>query len=82
MLAELPPGSQATLVSVKVAKTIDAQSGQSREDGRQTEDGPTRSAQASPAKQEERPSQEPPSRRQINGEGASDRPVIVVSIKC
>ena len=44
------PGSRATLVLVKVPKTIDAQSGQSQEGGRQTEDGPTRFAQTRPRK--------------------------------
>jgi len=36
------PGSRATFVTAKVAKTIDAQSGQIRWDGRQRESGPTR----------------------------------------
>ncbi len=45
-VAGVRPGSRATFVSAKVAKTIDAQSGLMRGDGRKTQEGePTRYAQ-------------------------------------
>jgi len=49
-VAGVRPGSRGTFVSAKVPKTIDAQSGLMRGDGRKTQEGkPTRCAQTRPA---------------------------------
>ena len=58
------PGSRATFVSEKVAKTIDAPSGLVGGEGRTLlKSGPTRSAQTRSANCEERPSLGPDGRR-------------------
>ena len=65
-VAGVRPGSRGTFVSAKVPKTIDAQSGLMRGDGRKTQEGePTRCAQTRLAGSEERPSRGPDSRRRI-----------------
>ena len=63
-VAGFRPGSRATFVSAKVAKTIDAPSGFIRGEGRQpVKSGPTRRAQTRAARYEERPSLGPAGRR-------------------
>ncbi len=69
-VAGFRPGSRATFVSAKVAKTIDAPSGFIRGEGRKlAEGGLTRRAQTKPAGSGERPTQGPDGRRQGTATG-------------